>query len=355
MNVDERLQLLRDSSLEIIEEQELRALLEQEQQPIVYDGYEPSGQLHIAQGILVPHILNTFITCGFHVKFFLADWHAQANNKMGGDLQKIQNVGTYMKEVLLASGLNPKVEWVWASDLQKSPTYWQRVLQTSMANSVKRIERCAEIMGRAEGSLQSSQILYPLMQCVDIFELKADCIAMGMDQRKVNMLAREVAPKLNLKKPVAVHHRMLMGLTEPQTDKTGVEGAIAKKMSKSNPNSAVFMTDPTEVVLKKFKKAYCPEKQVENNPVLEYAKYIVFAKFDSVDVTRDERFGGNKTFSSYDEVEADFVSGALHPADLKSVVGTYINKMLDPVRDHFAQNEDAKKLLETVQSYQVTR
>jgi tyrosyl-tRNA synthetase len=47
-------------------------------------------------------------------------------------------------------------------------------------------------------------------------------------------------------------------------------------MSKSNPDSAIFMEDTVKDVERKIKKAYCPEKVVEGNPILDYCKNIVF-------------------------------------------------------------------------------
>ena len=47
------------------------------------------------------------------------------------------------------------------------------------------------IAGREESSeMPAAQIFYPCMQCADVFFLKADICQLGMDQRKVNMLAR---------------------------------------------------------------------------------------------------------------------------------------------------------------------
>jgi tyrosyl-tRNA synthetase len=43
-------------------------------------------------------------------------------------------------------------------------------------------------------------------------------------------------------------------------------------MSKSDPNSAIFMEDTAEDVKKKISKAYCPPKVLEDNPVLDYTK-----------------------------------------------------------------------------------
>ncbi len=100
-------------------------------------------------------------------------------------------------------------------------------------------------MGREEGDdLSASQLFYPCMQCADIFQLKADICQLGVDQRKVNALAIEYAGKKGLQKPVVISHRrlfsiyfsdMILGLKEGQP-----------KMSKSDPDSAIFMED-TEV------------------------------------------------------------------------------------------------------------
>ena len=221
--------------------------------------------------------------------------------------------------------------------------YWLKVLNISRINTVARITRCAQIMGRSEkDDLSAAQIFYPCMQCADIFHLKADIAQLGLDQRKVNVLAREVAPKLGLKKPVVVSHHMLMGLGEPPKDGTiGVEAAIAKKMSKSNPDSAIFMTDSEADIKRKVKKAFCPEKIVEDNPILEYCKYLVFEKFDSVKIERPEKFGGNVEYHSYEELEKSFANGDLHPMDLKIAVGFYVNEMLEPVRDYFEKNVES--------------
>ena len=58
-------------------------------------------------------------------------------------------------------------------------------------NNLARIQRCCTIMGRKEtDEMSAAQIFYPCMQAADVFFLKADICQLGMDQRKVNMLAR---------------------------------------------------------------------------------------------------------------------------------------------------------------------
>ena len=130
-------------------------------------------------------------------------------------------------------------------------TYWPLMLDVARRFNITRIKKCCQIMGRMEGSLTSAQVLYPLMQCTDVFFLKADICQLGVDQRKVNMLAREYCDAARIKrKPVILSHHMLYGL------KAGQE-----KMSKSDPDSAVFMEDSAEDVERKIMNAYCPNKE----------------------------------------------------------------------------------------------
>lgn len=357
LSAEERFELISQVGEEIIGLDELKELLKTNREIVAYDGFEPSGRIHIAQGLLRAINVNKLTRAGIKFKFWVADWFALMNNKMGGDLNKIGDVGEYFIEVWKASGMDMKnVEFLWASE-HMNQEYWLRTLNIAKLNSVARISRCSQIMGRSEkDELSAAQIFYPCMQASDIFQLKVDIAQLGMDQRKVNVLAREVAEKLGYKKPIAVHHHMLRGLTEPKTEGLqGVEAAIAKKMSKSNPDSAIFMTDTKEEIERKFKKAYCPEGQVQDNPVLEYCKHIVFELVDSLEIKRPEKFGGDLVFKSYKELEESFEKKELHPSDLKNSVAGYIDTFLKPVRKHFEENKKAKELLKKVESYQIIR
>jgi tyrosyl-tRNA synthetase len=248
------------------------------------------------------------------------------------------------------------VEFIWASDLARDDNYWKLVMQIARSSTLNRIIRCGQIMGRNDNEvLQASQVLYPCMQCADIFYLKADICQLGMDQRKVNMLAREIGPSIGLWKPAVVSHHMLMGLGQPPSSETTENRTIELKMSKSKPDTAIFMTDTKEEIERKIKKAYCPEGIVEENPVMEYCKYIIFEKLEQIRIKRPDKFGGNLVLKSYDHLKEVFSKNQLHPMDLKSAVAECINELVDPVRVHFQTNQKAKALKEEIDSYQVTR
>jgi len=378
MTIQDRLKLIKQVGEEIVTEEELKKLLESGEELIAYDGFEPSGQMHIAQGILRAINVNKMIKAGVCFKMLVADWHAMANNKMGGDLEKIKTVGRYFIEVWKASGMDlSKVEFVWASDLIKDPEYWKLVIQVGRSNALRRFIRTAEIMGRQESldNLTGAMIIYSCMQAADIFYLGAKICQLGMDQRKVNMLAREIGPILGFWKPVVVSHHMLMGLNvktqmsnvktksdlvKTKTQNEKLKRTIELKMSKSIPDSAIFMTDTTEDIKRKINKAYCPEGVVEDNPILEYYKYIIFESLDRIGVdkiviSRPQKFGGDISFSNYEELEKKFANKEIHPADLKASLISYLDKLIEPVRKHFEENREARDLLEKVRGFQVTR
>src|SRR3989344_3822600 len=348
MDIESRIALIKQVGEEIITEEELKHLFQTKEHPTAYDGFEPSGtDIHIAQGILRAININKMAKAGIKFKMWVADWHAWANNKMGGDLDKIQQVGNYLIEVWKHCGMDLKnVEFLWANDVIKEPEYWKKVMQVARNSTVKRIIRTGQIMGRKEAEVQqASQILYPCMQAADIFHLKADICQLGMDQRKVNVLARELAQSLGFAKPVVVSHHMLMGLGEPPKEQD--EDRILKlKMSKTNPDKAIFMNDSEAEIKRKISKAYCPAKITEENPMLEYAKYLVFEKFNTMEIKRQEKFGGDVVIENYIELEKIYHEGKIHPMDLKNSVAYYINEMINPVREKVEKDSKLKNLLE---------
>jgi tyrosyl-tRNA synthetase len=346
LSLDERVKVAMSVGEETLTEAELRALYTAKDHPIVYDGFEPSGRMHIAQGVLRAINVNKLTSTGCLFKFWVADWFAQLNNKMGGDLKKIKTVGQYMIEIWKAIGMDmTNVRFLWASDEinENADEYWTLVMDIARVNNLARIQRCCTIMGRKDSDeMSAAQIFYPCMQCADVFFLRADICQLGMDQRKVNMLAREYAADKKKKfKPVIISHHMLSGLKEGQ-----------EKMSKSDPDSAIFMEDSEADVKRKIKKAYCPPEIVEKNPIIDYATNICIAFSGSLSINIKDQ--GAQEYTDAEELEKDYLSGKIHPSDLKPAVTTAINTILQPVRDHFSSGEP-KKLLEKVKKFKITR
>ncbi len=363
MDVENRMELImRPPTEEVLTPDELRHLLETDPHPIAYDGFEPSGLAHIPFALLRAIKLRQMLEAKCRFKLLLADWHAAINRKMGGDLEKIKRVGEYFIEVWKASGIDvERVEIVWASDLAADRDYWKLVTEVLKNTTLRRILRCLPIMGRREGELQeAAQLLYPAMQVADVFALEAKICQLGLDQRRANILARELGPKIGFWKPVAVHHHMLMGLSGPTgpmgfEEEEALDVQISSKMSKSIPESSIYVHDDYGTIKQKIHKAYCPPRQIEGNPILEYCKYIIFPLKNVFHVERPSKFGGSIDYYDYTQLERDFKNGAIHPLDLKNAVADALEELLAPIRRWFETNKHARALYEFVKNQEITR
>jgi len=116
-SAEEKFALIRGVAEECIQDEELKQLIASKPHPVCYDGFEPSGRMHIAQGLQRSINVNRLTSAGVKFIFWVADYFALMNHKMGGDIEKIQVCGQYMIEVWKASGMDlTNVEFVWASE-----------------------------------------------------------------------------------------------------------------------------------------------------------------------------------------------------------------------------------------------
>lgn len=360
MDVQKRYELIIRNTEEVMTEKDLKPLLERGIKIKHYIGFEISGKIHLGTGLMCMSKVIDFIDAGIDCSIFLADWHSWINNKLGGDREKIKKVaGGYFKEGLIASlkclgGEPEKLKFVLGSDLyHNNDDYWATVVDIGKNTSLARIKRSITIMGKKEGeSVDFAKLMYPPMQVADIFFQGINLPHAGLDQRKAQVIARDVALKLRIKplldnkgnqiKPIAVHHHLILGLGKPSIwpmQKDNLQELWSSlKMSKSKPDTCIFIHDLPEQIRIKIKNAFCPEGEIEFNPILDWTKYLIFRKEDSkLHIKRREKFGGNITYTSYKKLEKDFLEKKLHPMDLKNAVAEKLIEILEPARKHFEQ------------------
>lgn len=359
VDVEKRIELIKNPPTEeIITEEDLRTLLETKQKPVAYDGFETSGLLHLGSGLLRAIKIQDILDAKCDFILWIADWFAYINNKMGGNLELIKKTGEYYIEGWKACGVNiNKVRILWTSDAVKDPEYWKGVIDVAKNVTVKRTIRASPIMGRKEAEIKyTAQLLYPMMQAWDPFYFGADILQLGMDQRHATMLSRELAERLGFEKRVCVHHHLLAGLLagKGRMGKDDLEAQIDNKMSKSKPETAIFIHDSKEDIKRKIMNAYCPEKVVESNPIIEIWKYIILRKFEARTIKRPQKFGGDLQIENYQQLENLFTKGELHPLDLKNETVEALDEILEPIRKHFEKGK-AKELYEIVKNAQITR
>ena len=350
MDIESKIELVKKGTVsEILTDSDLRHVFETQAHPRHYIGFEISGLVHIATGLLTTLKIRDLIKAGVKPTIFLADYHAWINGKMGGDLQVIQKIAKgYFKECFYSLGLEDgQVEFVMGSELYEKigKDYWSDVLKITNNTTKERMLRCTTIMGRKESdsALPSSAMIYPAMQVADMWAMDIDIAHAGMDQRKIHVLARELSDKMKKPKPVAIHMKLLPGLkSSKRMDAVSVseeDAQIDNKMSKSDPNSAIFIHDSQDEIVRKIKKANCPEKIVEDNPMIEYANAFIL-RDRPLEIKRPQKFGGDVQYATLDELKKDFSCAKLHPVDLKNAVGDELAKMLEPSRGYFENKQD---------------
>jgi tyrosyl-tRNA synthetase len=302
---------------EIVTEDELKELLESGKKLRAYVGYEPSGEIHLGHMMTVQKLMD-LQEAGFDIVVLLADIHAYLNEK--GSFEEIEKIAEYNKQVFIALGLDEtKTEFILGSEYQLGKEYVLDVLKLARITTLNRARRSMDEVSRRKEDPMVSQMIYPLMQALDIAHLHIDLAVGGMDQRKIHMLARENLPKLGYPSPVCLHTPIIVGLD-------------GQKMSSSKGNY-ISVRDTPEEIEKKIRKAYCPAGVVDGNPIIDIARYHILPRYGKIVVERDEKFGGDIEYINFDELVNDFKSGNLHPLDLKLAVAKYLNKILEKARE----------------------
>ena len=345
MDILEKVDLIeRPPTEEVVTRDELIELFKTNSSPKHYIGLEISGFLHLGSLISTGFKINDFVKAGVKCTVFLADWHTLINDKLGGDWDVITEVSKYYADAFKL--VCPGVNIVLGSELYDSrKEYWREFVEFTKHISLKRTMRTLTIMGRTEDEtkIDLAKLLYPPMQAVDIHSLDLDIVHSGMDQRKIHMLVREIFPKMKWKVPVVVHHKLLPGLSKPVDTS---DSQILGKMSKSDPNSGVFIHNSDDEIKKKISKAWCEEANTQNNPLLEIARTVIFHEFNEMNVERPEKFGGNISYTDYSQLETDFAEKKLHPGDLKQTVEDYLIKIISPIREKLNLSKELHEIIE---------
>jgi len=315
MNTKERIELIKQNASEIIGEEKLELSLKKKQ-PIVYCGYEPSGDLHIGHYVTILK-LKDFEDAGFKVKVLLADWHAWLNKK--GTWKEIEVQVKKWQKAFKKIGLkNPEI--ITGTTFQRKPKYFDDVFTLAASSTLNRGIRAMQGVARDIDHAKVTQIIYPFMQVTDMKHLNVDAVVAGMEQRKIHMIAIESLKEIDYPVPTFVHTSLIPSL----------KGTESGKMSSSDKGGLISVADSSSEIKNKISKAYCPEG--EPNPILDITKILIFPIYKELKISRPEKFGGNKTYNSYPDLENDFLSKKLHPMDLKKIIGEKLSEMFEKVR-----------------------
>lgn len=322
LSIDERFELIKRNTEEIVKEGELKKLLGTKKNPVVYWGTSVTGKPSLAY--FFPLLkLSDFAKAGFKIKVLLADLH--------GALDKtpwivLEHRYDYYKEAItqifkaLGTDLG-KIEFVKGSEFQLKPEYSYDVLRLASMNSINDCKRAAAEVVKFGDNPHTGGLIYPIMQALDEQYLDVDVQFAGLDQRKILMFARENLPKLHYDARVEVMIPMIPGL-------------VGKKMSSSIPKTKIDLTNSEKIVRDKINKAHCVGGDPDNG-VMALLKYVIMVlKQDRKEmfvVERTAKYGGNLDFVDYESIEKAFRKKELHPLDLKNAVAKEISNLLGKI------------------------
>jgi tyrosyl-tRNA synthetase len=400
-----------------------------------YIGFEISGQIHIGTGIMSALKIKKLQETGVKCSLFLADYHTYLNGKLDGKMETIRRVATdYFAPIMLkcCEVVGCEVEEIdlilAENEYEKKVnqhSYFSFYLKIAKELTLSRVLKSVSVTGKTAGDgVDFGTLCYPVMQVADAFFMQTHLVHAGLDQRKCHVLMRETAPKLDencsLKigkkpvKPIAIHHSLLLGLgveikkveeilsSENKDDKDNLKEGL--KMSKSKPDSAIWVHDSFEEILRKLKKAYCPmvpwnedngpeilkrkkelelqrklnenimspddiyfnqiflknqleeefpifkdfiKFQKEYNPILNWSKKMIFPAGRILEIKRLKEDGGDKIYTDYESLEYDYVFEKLQPKYLKIAVARCLADWFLPIWE-FVQSKP--EILELVKN-----
>ena len=212
---------------------------------VLYTGRGPSGPVHI--GHLVPWIFTKHLQDAFHTRFYF-----QMTNDEKFVVDDELKLGETMKMGyenaldLVALGFKPEDTFI-IYDVEDIDLLYDIALEVA-----KRITySTAKATFGFQESTNLGWVFWPAVQAVPCFihkkltgENVPALIPAAIDQDPFWRITRDIAQKLGYFKPAQIHNRFLPGL------------GIGGKMSASEPDTAIFTTDPPNVVKRKVWNAF---------------------------------------------------------------------------------------------------
>ena len=336
----DRLELIVDNLAEVIGRKELETKVLSGQPLKVYWGTAPTGKPHL--GYLIPMIkIAQLIKAECEVTIMFADLHAYLDSmKTSWELLGYRTLfyENLIKQLLLALKVDiSKIRFIRGSEYQLKPEYTIDVYKLASKLTIDSAQKAgAEVVKQSSNPLLSG-LIYPLLQILDEVYLGTDAELGGVDQRKIFMMSHDHIHKIGYKPNIHLMNRMIPSLTAQLLDDSDAE-----KMSSSDSNSKIELTETVKNIRKKINKAYLEEGNGKS-PVFEFVRHVIFPintlmSIQEFVINRDEKYGGPISYSTIDQIVKSFEEKILSPQDLKLGISDWIINFLEPVRQYFSSD-----------------
>ena len=279
----------------------------------LYTGIAPSkGSMHI--GHLVPFILTQWFQEKFGANVYIMfpdeeKYWAKKVDSVKEVQEKIKNIHA---RFIAALGFDPDKTFMFID------SEYIKQLYTAAIPIARKINlSTAKAVFDFSGETSIGLIFYVALQIAPtFFEEKRPLIPCGIDQDPYFRVQRDIAPSLGRYKTADILSKMVWGLKGPYT-----------KMSASDPESAIFVTDDYETVKKKiFKYAFSGgqptlelHRKLGGNPDIDVSFFWLKILFEPDD-------------KKLKELEISYRNGELTTGELKEYTVKKIWEFLEPLQ-----------------------
>lgn len=323
LSFEDRVRLLTRGLQEVLQRETLENIM-RERNLRIYWGTATTGRPHVAYFVPMAKIAD-FLRAGCVVTILLANLHGYLDSqKAPWDL--LDSRTSYYQRVIVSMlksiGVpTEKLKFVRGTEFELSGDFshdlFRLISQTTLHDAKK---AGAEVVKQMSDPLIGS-LLYPLLQALDEEYLDCDAQFGGVDQRKIFTYAEKYLPQIGYTKRIHLMNPMVPGLS-------------GGKMSSSEADSKIDLLDDEETIKKKLSSALCDPNNVADNGVLAFIEHVIWPLFEKFSIESQ-----SKEYERYESLVDDFSSGVVTEEQLKDATASYINKLIDPIRKEFQQEE----------------
>jgi tryptophanyl-tRNA synthetase len=305
---------------------------------IVLSGMRSSGQLHL--GNYLGAAMN-FVKMqhDYQCFFFIADWHSLTTSHDPVALQ------ASVKEVLanyLGVGIDPELATIYLqSDVPEIAELYLYLNMFAHKGELEKTASFKEKIRAKDVTVNAGLLTYPSLMAADILIHRAKFVPVGKDQEQHLEMTRTFANRFNhvyqtdfLPEPTAFNY----GAELIKIPSLGGEGKMSK--SDNNGNNAIFLTDSTEIILSKFKKAKTDGGPSEKNQAKpqEIENLFTILKYVS-------------SSDKYAEFDESYNNCNIRYGELKLQLAKDTDLFLAPIRERILALKSDEKYLKEVSEF----
>lgn len=313
--------LITQNVSEIIGRTEIKQKLDNQTTISAYWGIEPTKPLTIDH--LIPLIkIRDLTKANIYVKILIADVHAFLNKKNSED--RTYEKMTYYKFIITTILDQMNVDknmysFEIGSDVQLDKRYIIDLYKFMSMVKISQVKLAGNMIVKQNRDPILSDMVYPLMQILDETVLDADIQIGGIEQKKIFQMSRDYKKRLgynNCSYLITPHIPSLYR-------SLSIDISSRKKIYPKENKVRINLTDDKNTIYAKIDKLYCLEKKTNlyKAPCLSICKYILYPLNHTI-----------SEYKTYDELKIAWSLNKISPYELKPIITTELNKIINPLR-----------------------